>query len=121
MQLMNVARGGSLHQHISACAIHRRYDLPKPTPVHTVDVVPGTKLAGILGSGPVQVNSRHHQAVDRVGDGLSVSARSPDGVVEGIELPGLRFAVGVQWHPEDQAAVDPVQARLFTEFARSVK
>jgi putative glutamine amidotransferase len=68
----------------------------------------------------VQVNSRHHQAVALVGDGLVVSARSLDGLVEGIELPEKRFAVGVQWHPEDQAATDPVQARLFQKFAEAL-
>jgi putative glutamine amidotransferase len=120
MQLMNVALGGSLQQHIEAIDVHRRYGLAKPLPVHTVNVEAGTRLAEILGSGEVHVNSRHHQAVSRVGDGLTVSARAADGLVEGIELPGKRFAVGVQWHPEDQAATDPRQANLFGAFARAV-
>jgi putative glutamine amidotransferase len=120
MQLFNVATGGSLDQHIARCDVHQRYDLEKRLPVHTVDVEAGTQLAAILKSGNVHVNSRHHQAVARVGEGLKISARSQDGVVEGIELPGKRFAVGVQWHPEDQASTDPLQARLFGDFAGTV-
>jgi putative glutamine amidotransferase len=117
MQLMNVAMGGSLEQHIAARDVHQRYDLQKRLPVHGVEVKAGTRLAGILGEGKVAVNSRHHQAVSRLGEGVTVSARSEDGVVEGIELPTQRFAVGVQWHPEDQAATDSVQAQLFAKFA----
>jgi putative glutamine amidotransferase len=117
MQLFNVAMGGSLEQHIEATDVHQRYDLEKRLPVHAVEVEQGTKLAEILGEGKVAVNSRHHQAVARVGNGLEVSARAEDGTVEGIELPGKQFAVGVQWHPEDQAGTDEVQARLFGEFA----
>jgi putative glutamine amidotransferase len=117
MQLFNVAMGGSLEQHIEACDVHRRYDLEKRLPVHAVVVEAGTRLAGILGEGKVQVNSRHHQAVARVGEGLRVSARAEDGLVEGIEVPGKRFAVGVQWHPEDQAGTDATQAGLFGAFA----
>jgi putative glutamine amidotransferase len=120
MQLMNVAMGGSLVQHIGACDVHRRYDLEKKLPVHTVTVEAGTRLAEILGEGTVHVNSRHHQAVARLGGGLRVSARAEDGIIEGIELPGKRFAIGVQWHPEDQAGTDPIQARLFGAFGRAV-
>jgi putative glutamine amidotransferase len=120
MQLFNVAAGGTLHQHIDQCATHRRYDLEKRIPVHEVEVASGTHLAAILGDGPAMVNSRHHQAVAQVGAGLTVSAVAPDGVVEGIEMPGKRFAVAVQWHPEDQAPHDPIQAKLFTAFANSV-
>jgi len=121
MQLMNVAMGGSLEQHIDARDVHQRYDVEKRIPVHQVEVEAGTQLAGILGNGSVPVNSRHHQAVALVGSKLRVSAKAEDGTVEGIELPGKRFAVGVQWHPEDQAATDPLQARLFGEFAGAVK
>jgi putative glutamine amidotransferase len=120
MQLLNVALGGSLVQHIQACDVHRRYDQDKSIAVHCVKVVPETQLAGILGEGLVAVNSRHHQALARIGLGLIVSASSEDGLVEGIELPGMRFAIGVQWHPEDQAAGDPLQAHLFEAFAASL-
>lgn len=120
MQLFNVAHGGTLTQHIEETGTHQRYDQPKLQPVHSAEVQPGSKLAGITGAGAVQVNSRHHQAVADVGDGLVVSALSGDGVVEGVERPDKKFAVAVQWHPEDQAATDPVQAKLFEDFARSL-
>ena len=68
------------------------------------------------------VNSRHHQAVDRLGAGLRVTARSvPDGVVEALEVSGKRFAVGVQWHPEDQVRADPEQRKLFAAFERALE
>lgn len=120
MQLFNVAAGGTLNQHIDSCAVHRRYDLEKKLPVHAVHVEPGTRLAQILGPGEVSVNSRHHQAVERVGSGLTVSARAADGVIEAVELPDKRFAIAVQWHPEDQAPTDPLQAKLFTAFAKAL-
>ncbi len=120
MQLFNVAAGGTLNQHIGEHSVHQRYDLEKKLPVHTVNVEPGSRLGEIVGAGAVAVNSRHHQAVENVGAGLTVSARAEDGVIEGIELPGKRFAVAVQWHPEDQAAADPIQAKLFTAFAEAL-
>jgi putative glutamine amidotransferase len=120
MQLFNVAHGGTLEQHIEEAGTHRRNDLPKFEPVHTAQVAPESKLAEITGAGPVAVNSRHHQAVAKLGDGLVVSARSGDGVIEAVERPDRRFAVAVQWHPEDQAATDPVQAKLFSDFAGSL-
>jgi putative glutamine amidotransferase len=120
MQLFNVAHGGTLEQHIEETAAHQRYDLPKREPVHLADVEAGSKLAEITGAGPVRVNSRHHQAVAKVGYGLVVSARSGDGVIEGVERPDRKFAVAVQWHPEDQAPTDPVQAKLFADFAASL-
>jgi putative glutamine amidotransferase len=120
MQLFNVAHGGTLTQHIEETSTHQRYDQPKPQAVHSAEVQPGSRLSEITGAGAVQVNSRHHQAVADVGDGLVVSALSADGVVEGVERPDKKFAVAVQWHPEDQAATDPVQAKLFADFARSL-
>jgi putative glutamine amidotransferase len=68
---------------------------------HAIDVEPASKLGEILGGGPLAVNSFHHQAIDALGKGLVVSARSPkDGLIEGVEMPGRSFVVGVQWHPE---------------------
>ncbi len=61
-------------------------------------IAPGSRLDGILGTA---VNSRHHQCVERLGDGLVVVGRSPDDVAEAVELPGKHSVVGVQWHPED--------------------
>lgn len=112
-QLFNVARGGTLIQHLPNSGKHKQKS--GGVPVHEV-VVEGP-MVDLFGAARIRVNSRHHQAVDRVGDGLIVTARDPeDGVIEGLVFPAARFAVAVEWHPEDMAG-DPAQARLFTAFA----
>lgn len=108
MQLLNVVRGGSLHQDIRseiAGALEHEQKTPSTMAAHSIEVVPATRLAAAAAcsQGALEVNSTHHQAVKRVGEGLVVSARSPDGVVEAIEDPALPFVVGVQWHPEQLA------------------
>ena len=103
-QVLNVATGGSLVQDIpSELKGTVTHDAPgrRTRRSHAIDVEPASKLGEILGGGPLAVNSFHHQAIDALGKGLVVSARSPkDGLVEGVELPGRSFVVGVQWHPE---------------------
>jgi len=103
-QVLNVALGGTLVQDIpSELAVAMRHDAAgrRTRRSHEVRLVTGTRLRSLLGRDTVAVNSFHHQAVDRLGEGLCVSARCPgDGVVEGLELPGRRFALAVQWHPE---------------------
>jgi gamma-glutamyl-gamma-aminobutyrate hydrolase PuuD len=111
MQVLNVQHGGSLIQDIAG---HVQPKGDKSLNAHAIEIVAGTKLAGIAGGLKSQVNSRHHQAVARVGEGLVVSARAEDGVIEGLERTDKKFVVGVQWHPENQ--VD--WGRLFEEFAR---
>lgn len=100
MQILNVALGGTLTQHLPDAV---GTDLHKPTAGtygrHDVTTTPGSRLAGMLGAG-VSVATHHHQAVDRLGDGLLATARAADGIVEAIELPGRAWQVGVQWHPE---------------------
>src|SRR5215207_6046800 len=86
------------------------YGAPGCHPSHEVEVLPGTRLAGLIGAGPVAVNSFHHQAVDRLGSGLRVAARAADGTVEAIE--GAGFVVAVQWHAEAMA-----DGRLFEALA----
>jgi gamma-glutamyl-gamma-aminobutyrate hydrolase PuuD len=103
MQTLNVCCGGSLHQHVPDVTAG------KPAAVehsdasyagrHEVSIDAGTRLAALLG-GRVQVNSHHHQAINRLGEGLRVVARAPDGIVEAWEAPGRPFLLGVQWHPE---------------------
>lgn len=121
MQLFNVAHGGSLDQHMAAHALHQQRPADKSTPAHEIEIAPESKLADILETSHASVNSRHHQAVDRVGAGLVVSARAQDGAVEALEVPARRFAIAVQWHPEDQAPRDAVQRRLFEKFAEAVR
>ena len=116
LQMFNVVHGGTLVQHVATAATHRSRLLQ----AHKVIVAPGTKLAAILGNDAHSVNSRHHQAVSRVGRGLVVSARADDGVIEGLERPDRRFAVAVQWHPEDRVALDARDRRLFEAFAAAV-
>ncbi len=103
-QAINVVRGGTLHQHlpeISTEVVHRQRT-PGNQTSHPVAVVPGSGLAAALGDGDteIDVNSFHHQALDRVGAGLEVSARAPDGTIEGVEDPSRPFLIGVQWHAE---------------------
>jgi putative glutamine amidotransferase len=123
MQLFNVAQGGTLIQHLPPYSLHSQ-DMPdaepgKHGPAHTVHVAGHTRLAGIVGEGEHAVNSRHHQGVDRPGEGLLVSAVSNDGVIEALERPDKPFAVAVQWHPEDRILVSAADRKLFEEFARA--
>lgn len=103
-QLLNVAAGGTLIQDIAsqveAAAVHDP-DQERWERCHDVAILPGTRLRDILGRERVSVNSFHHQAVKELGQGLVLSARGcDDGVIEGMEMPGRRFVIGVQWHPE---------------------
>jgi len=118
MQLFNVVHGGTLRQHVEGHAVR---PLDRSLPVHAVTVVPGTALERVTSLSRLDVNSRHHQAVDHVGQGLVVSARSiPDDLVEGLEHPGKRFAIAVQWHPEDQVRNSPPQRELFCAFVNAL-
>ena len=117
-QLLNVARGGDLIQHLPEEVgndVHKQ--VPGEFAVHPVEVKEGSKLGGIVGAAP-SVTSHHHQALGRVGDGLVESAWAADGTLEGVEDPSQRFVVGVQWHPEaseDAALFDALveQAREY--------
>jgi putative glutamine amidotransferase len=124
MQVLNVQLHGSLQQHLSSAEIHVRrlegQEARKHHAVHTVTVSPGTLLSGIVGTGELSVNSRHHQAVDQLGQGVVAVAFSEDGVVEAIEYPARRFVLGVQWHPEDRIDVSKSDRELFEAFARAV-
>jgi putative glutamine amidotransferase len=105
-QLLNVARGGDLVQHLPDAVGHDVHkEVPGVFSVHPVEVREGTQLASLIGSRS-EVSSHHHQALGRVGDGLAETAWAEDGTLEAVEDPSRRFAVGVQWHPEageDQA------------------
>ncbi|MDH6491659.1 gamma-glutamyl-gamma-aminobutyrate hydrolase family protein [Streptomyces sp. SAI-127] len=94
MQLLNVALGGTLVQHIDGHA-----EVPGVFGRHPVKPVPGT-VYGDLAPEETSVPTYHHQAVDRLGEGLLASAYAPDGTVEAVELPGPPWVLGVQWHPE---------------------
>ena len=119
-QLLNVALGGTLIQHIPDevpdCLAHRQPN-PRNEPGHTVRVIAGTLLRRITGADSLGVNSAHHQAVKAAGLGLIVDAVAEDGVVEGIENPGYRFCLGVQWHPEFE--ISEGDRRIFEAFIKS--
>jgi len=121
MQLFNVAHGGTLIQHLDDTAVHQVRSEDPALAVHDVVVEPNSRLAAILGEGIHAVNSRHHQAVAKVGAGLRVTALStPDKVVEALERPDRRFALAVQWHPEDQVRRDQEQRKLFEAFREAL-
>ena len=126
IQVLNVALGGTLVQDLPterAGAVAHDPGGARAARVHEVAVTPGSRLAGALGATRATVNSFHHQAVDRVAEGLVVTAHAPDGVVEGIESPDdAWWAVGVQWHPEELATTpEPWDRALFAAFASRVR
>lgn len=108
LQLLNVALGGTLVQHTEG----HRY--PEQPDVHPITIASHSRLRSILGVDEFVVNSRHHQCVDRVASGLVVVARAPDNVIEALELPGKRFVLAVQWHPENRTG--GLDDRLFEAF-----
>lgn len=121
MQLMNVAFGGTLEQHLADridMTPHRRYSGDFTS--HSVDVHPGTKLSEYTGAGTFDIAAMHHQALDRVADGFVVSAHyAPDGLTEAIESDDDAFCIGVQWHPEQRQV--PESTKLFEGFIAAAR
>jgi putative glutamine amidotransferase len=118
LQILNVYHGGTLIQHLPSAARHDSENPNTAAPAHEVTIEPDTLLAKIAGARTWRVNSRHHQAADKVGAGLQVSARdADDNTIEGLERHDKRFVVAVQWHPEDQLREHPEQLKLFERFA----
>ena len=124
LQVVNVAFGGTLVQDIPSerpsPVVHQRPRDEKTRRDHAVAIVSGTLLATLANAGRASVNSRHHQAIEGLGRGLSVTANAPDGIAEAIEAPGDPWLLGVQWHPENLLG-DPVSERLFGEFLRAAR
>ena len=124
LQVLNVALHGTLIQDLDSRDVHRQKpgnaDPGKHPSAHRVWVAPDTRLAKIVGAGGLDVNSRHHQAIENLGKGLAVSAISEDGVIEGIEKPAAAFVVAVQWHPEDRVLVSAADRKLFEAFAAAI-
>jgi len=124
-QVLNVATGGTLVQDIPSVITggerHERAE-PRWQEAHQVDVSVGTRLSSLLGEGRIPVNSIHHQGVARLGEGVVVSARCPDDdVIEAIEMPGRRFVLGVQWHPEAFWSVSDAFQCLFDAHAEECR
>lgn len=129
MQELNVALGGTLSQAVHAepgmndhradddASVEQQY-----AAAHEVTVTPGGRLAPIVGIDRFRVNSLHGQAIKRLAQGLRVEARAPDGVIEAVSADGGdTFAIGVQWHPEWQAADNPVSMRLLEAFGEACR
>jgi gamma-glutamyl-gamma-aminobutyrate hydrolase PuuD len=111
-QVLNVGLGGTLVQHVPDVVGHDGHN-PSPGVFGTVEVAlePGTRVSAALGS-VATVRCHHHQALDRLADGLVVTGRADDGLVEAVELEGDRWVVGVQWHPEEDATDVRLMAAL---------
>jgi putative glutamine amidotransferase len=125
LQLINVGLGGTLYTDITAQragALRHDYypDYPRDYLAHTVDVRTDSRLTGILGNSPVEVNSLHHQGIDRLAPDLVQVASAPDGIVEAVELPDHPFGLAVQWHPEWLGAHAPMRA-LFEAFVQAAE
>jgi putative glutamine amidotransferase len=118
-QVLNVALGGSLYQDIPSQVSKAYKHSGFSERAHTVDIVPGTRLAAILGIPEMRVNSLHHQAVKVPGQGMVVSASARDGVIEAVEISSRPFVVGVQWHPERLFVADEAAQQLFSAFVQA--
>jgi putative glutamine amidotransferase len=123
LQVLNVAMGGSLHQDVTALGqvLQHSQKAPRSHLSHAVSAAEGSLLARIAGAAQWKVNSFHHQAVKTPAPGFRISAVTSDGVVEAIESEQHTFALGVQWHPEDTAAVDPISRKLFIAFVEACR
>lgn len=121
MQLLNISLGGTLIQDIKPVQKYNHADFfHKSRFTHPVELKKGSMVAGIFEDTSIKVNSLHHQVVERLGDGLYATAKSPEGFVEAIEFQSRSsFALGVQWHPEHMAAKDPSQQLIFERFVSS--
>ena len=123
IQELNVALGGTLHQRVHEIPGRLNHRSRKDSsdgrygPAHSVTLTAGGLLASLAGISEVIVNSLHSQGIDRPAPGLRVEAVAPDGQIEAVSLPGARFVVGVQWHPEYKAMDNPFSSALFSAFA----
>jgi putative glutamine amidotransferase len=121
-QLINVVLGGSLIQHIpdevEDCLAHEQLN-PRDEASHSVKITPDSLLHKIVGELTTDVNSAHHQAVKKPGEGVIVNAIAPDGVIEGIEHPGYKFCMGLQWHPE--FIITQADKKIFDAFIQACR
>ncbi|MEW6546967.1 MAG: gamma-glutamyl-gamma-aminobutyrate hydrolase family protein [Bacillota bacterium] len=126
VQVLNVAAGGTLYQDLGSQmgnVLKHRQEAPRWHESHSVRLDPGSRLAAILGVPEVRVNSFHHQAVREVAGGLRAVAWAPDGVIEAVEATGTdhRFALGVQWHPEEMWRRHPLHLKPFAALVEAAR
>lgn len=122
MQALNVVRGGTLNQHIPDLpdVIPHRQREPGDVPTHGIRICANTRLERVLGVTELDVNSFHHQAIERLGENLEETATATDGTIEGVEDPSRHYVVGVQWHAEAMANRE-TEARLFASFVEACR
>lgn len=128
-QELNVAFGGTLHQHVEELPGRRDHREDKTAeldeqyaPAHPVTILPGCLLADIAGAGIFQVNSLHSQGIDRLAASLHADAVAPDGTVEAVSMPGAKgYLLGVQWHPEWRWSEDEVSRAIFASFGEALR
>ena len=129
IQELNVAMGGTLYQRVHEVPgrlDHRAPELESSDAryahcAHTVALTEGGVLAQWADKRQLTVNSLHHQGIDRLAQGLAIEAVAPDGQIEAVSVPGARFIIGVQWHPEFRFADNPFSARLFAAFGAACR
>ena len=129
IQELNVALGGTLHQHVEEVPglMNHRADLSKSrevqyAPAHKVTLEPGGLLAELWPDDEIMVNSLHGQGIDRLAPGLSIEARAPDGLIEAVRVEDApAFAIGVQWHPEWKVTENPFSIALFGAFGEAAR
>lgn len=123
MQTLNVAAGGALFQDIAAQSPNalEHQQTNRTLLAHHVLVEQGSRLRELLGADEFAVNSLHHQAVSQPGEGVRIVAWAPDGIPEAMELPAKRFAIAVQYHPEELVETDALSRRLFAAFAQACR
>ena len=125
IQVLNVALGGSLYQDVGTdpgTELPHSQKEPRDQPTHKVKVEPRSRLAKVLGTDEIEVNSMHHQAVKALGRGLVAVAWAPDQIIEGVELADpARFVLGVEWHPEELIGHSEPARRLFAALVAAAR
>lgn len=120
MQLLNVALGGTLYQDLASghesTVQHANGSLPRNQIIHSIAITPESRIHQVLGVGDVMVNSIHHQAIKKLGKGMTVSGVAEDGIIEFIEVPERSFMLAIQSHPEELYKDYPIWTRLFRAF-----
>src|SRR6266545_2007183 len=123
--VLNVALGGTLYQDVATepgTEIPHSQKEARDQPTHKVKITPGSRLAETLGTDEIEVNSMHHQAIHRLGRGLTAVAWAPDQLVEGAEMDDpVRFVLGVQWHPEELVGHSEPARRLFSALVAAAR
>lgn len=126
LQIINVLHGGTINQNLPEFSSDPNFILHPAWSseggfIHDINVKNDTKLKEIMKTNSIKVNSYHHQGIDRLGQGLTVSGTSPDGLIEAFDIDGLDYGVGVQWHPEVLYDNDLDDGKLFKRFLEECK